>query len=331
MQPDHQAVSNLPYTIKGHDGVPDVPGLHRVWSAALGAAYPLHADRLGYVLANPLPGQSGRHVTAHAPDGQIIGFASAQINPPSQPGSAPSGWLLAIAVHPDRQRQGVGSALLRALIADLRAHGVGRLITGGRYPRIFPGAPTDLPAAQPFFEKSGFHFDQTDFDLFRRLEDYATPPAVTDRLRAEGVAIRPATAEEVPEVLALNDREFAGWADTYRYVASVGDYADLLIARDPARGIVGSLIMVGPGSHPARCDALWSAIVGPNIGGLGEVGVAASERGRGLGLALVAVGSEILKARGVGHCNIGYTTLVDFYGKLGYQVWRTYHIARRAL
>jgi beta-N-acetylhexosaminidase len=313
-----------------YDAAPDPAGLHGVWAAALGAQYPIPAPRLGHVLANPLPGQAGRHAVAHV-DGAVIGFASAQINPPGAPGNPPTGWLLGIAVQPEWQRQGVGAALLQVLTADLRARGVGRLTVGGRYPRIFPGVPTDLPGAQAFFERQGFHFDQVDYDLYRRLEDYLTPDHITERVQAEGVRIGPATEADVPAVLALNDREFAGWADTYRYVASLGDYQDFLIARDAERGIVGSLIMVGPGSHPARCDTLWSALVGDNIGGLGEVGVAASERGRGLGVALVAVGSELLKGRGVGHCNIGYTSLVDFYGKLGYQVWRTYHIAHKAL
>ena len=73
----------------------------------------------------------------------------------------------------------------------------------------------------------------------------------------------------------------------------------------------------------------YQALLGDDLGGLGAVGVAASERGRGIGLALVAGASELLKARGIGHSYIDWTTLVNFYGHLGYAPWREYQMSER--
>jgi GNAT superfamily N-acetyltransferase len=310
--------------------IDDLPDATALWNAALGAQYPLTEKLFANVTRNPVPGQSGQHFIQRVNrTGQLIGWIGTQINPN---GANPtSGALLGIVVHPAYQRQGLGGELLNHVLDYFKSQGVTRVMSGGRYPRIFPGIPVDLPHAQSFMEKQGWLFDQTDYDLFRRLEDYQTPTGLLDRLNADGVRIYAGSQADRAEVLAFNDREFAGWASTYHYVASLGDDQDFLVARDPRRGVVGTLLMVTPQSHPQRVDALWKPLWGANAGGLGEVGVGKEERGRGLGIGLVAAGSEILKARGVGHCNIGFTSLVDFYGKLGYRVWRAYHIAWQTL
>jgi hypothetical protein len=46
---------------------------------------------------------------------------------------------------------------------------------------------------------------------------------------------------------------------------------------------------------------------------------------------LVARGAEIAKERGVGNCFIGWTTLRDFYGRLGFREWRSYAMNKREL
>lgn len=44
---------------------------------------------------------------------------------------------------------------------------------------------------------------------------------------------------------------------------------------------------------------------------------------------MVARASEILRERGARYAHIGWTGLVDFYGRLGYAVWREFQISRR--
>ena len=74
---------------------------------------------------------------------------------------------------------------------------------------------------------------------------------------------------------------------------------------------------------------LWTRLLGDDCGGLGAVGVAAGVRGQGIGTALVARGSDVLRERGVGNSCIGWTWLVDFYGRLGYRPWRSYAMSWR--
>ena len=75
-----------------------------------------------------------------------------------------------------------------------------------------------------------------------------------------------------------------------------------------------------------RYGFTWQRLLGENVGGIGALGVAEDRRERGIGLALAAYVTEVLQARGLETSFVGYTWLVDWYGKLGYQVWRDYCI-----
>jgi predicted N-acetyltransferase YhbS len=68
----------------------------------------------------------------------------------------------------------------------------------------------------------------------------------------------------------------------------------------------------------------WHPLLGENFGGLGPIGVAKAQRKRGLGLALCAAAVENIRQRGATAMGIDWTTLVDFYGQLGFDVWKTY-------
>jgi len=146
------------------------------------------------------------------------------------------------------------------------------------------------------------------------------------------VAIYPAKEEEVPEVLAFEDREFPGWAPGFRYMTELEEFANLLVARDLGTGgVVGTLLLFPPACRWLGANIVWKELLGADLGGLGAVGVAASERGRGIGIALVARASEVLRERGTGNCHIDWTGLLDFYGKLGYLPWRQYYMSVRPL
>jgi len=63
--------------------------------------------------------------------------------------------------------------------------------------------------------------------------------------------------------------------------------------------------------------------------GCGGGGVAADRHGQGIGTALVASGSEILRDRGARVCHISRTTRTSFYESLGYVRWRSYRMYQR--
>ena len=80
-----------------------------------------------------------------------------------------------------------------------------------------------------------------------------------------------------------------------------------------------------------QADIRWLAVLGEQTGGIGPLGVVESMRRRGIGLALAARVTEVLRERGLEKSYIGWTWLVDWYGRLGYQIWQEYIMSWRQL
>jgi beta-N-acetylhexosaminidase len=302
-----------------------------VWHAGFGQAWPMTARSLWRGLAAPFPSQRGQHFVAVDAGDQVVGFVATQFT--YRDGGHARGNLGALVVAPSHQRRGIGAALVDHAVEHLRRLGAARVQPGGLYPRLWPGVPENLPGALAFFEALGWAFVETiEVDLVGDLTAYETPASLHERMAAERVTLTPArTISDVRDALAFQQREFPPWYETYEHVARLNDWQDILLARDADAKLVGTLLMSSAHSHPTRSETAWEALFGQDMGSLGEVGVAASARGRGIGLALVAWGSAILRRRGVRHCLIGWTTLADFYAKLGYRVWQRYRISRRPL
>jgi GNAT superfamily N-acetyltransferase len=89
---------------------------------------------------------------------------------------------------------------------------------------------------------------------------------------------------------------------------------------------VGTLLFSGP---PGA--TIYEPLLGPEAGAIGCVGVAEAARGGGVGSAMVAGASELLRDAGTRACDIGWTRRERFYARLGYRRWRRYHMARRRL
>ena len=66
-------------------------------------------------------------------------------------------------------------------------------------------------------------------------------------------------------------------------------------------------------------------------GQLGSVGVGASCRGKGYGLALIDQGLRRLQAAGVRGCVIDWTHLLDLYGRFGFRTHRSYLVLTKVL
>jgi GNAT superfamily N-acetyltransferase len=310
--------------IRPYCAASDAAAVFALWQGAFARTWPLTAPMFAHVIQGPATRPGGTHFVA-LEQGRTVGFVATGING-ADPGS---GYIPALFVDPDMQRRGIGTALHKAASDHLRHSGVRHVQLGGGLVRFWPGVPGTLATALAFFQARGWAYAETTYDLLRDLRTYVTPAPIATRMAQAPFQLAPAQEQDWPELLAFQAREFPFWADAYRDAAHFGDYADALIARDAHGRLVGALLMVTPQSHPERTDAPWTALLGDRLGGLGAVGVAADRRGRGIGLALVARGSEILRERGAAYGFIGWTGLVAFYGRLGYAIWRDYRVSRR--
>ncbi|MEW6284065.1 MAG: GNAT family N-acetyltransferase [Candidatus Eremiobacterota bacterium] len=266
-----------------------------LWNRAFGGAFPLDGRLLLHNTTENPP-----FTLLAASDGTAVGFAVGR-----------PGFVDALGVVPERRRQGVGSALLDALLDRM---GPGPVRAGGGPAHFFPGIPDEFQAcAAPLFERRGFRPDWTAVDLRRPGAD---PPPPDPR-------IRPCSAPD--SLLAFLEREFPGrWLrDTRRRLEREPDPSSILVSTKEGR-VVAFCHTFGPWDRVLGPSVFWRVLLSYPWGGLGPVGVAADCRGEGLGLGLVHTAIHSLAARGAADIVVDWTGVPDFYEKAGFTVWQRY-------
>lgn len=311
--------------IQPYDASTNAASAFRLWQGTVGHVWPLAFQRFQQILAAPRT----RHfvIKEHT---EVIAFVGTQC---TQSWGTTAGHLLAVLVTPARQRQGLGHALCEAAFQHMREQGVQTVQLGGLSPRFWCGVPENLEQALPFFQKQGWESFEPAYDLTLDLSQYTTAPVIYQRMAEQQVTLAPARLEDMAEMLAFEEREYPNWLMLFQDSNRFGDYQDVFIARDRDGQVVGTLNTKNAHSHAERTEVLWNQLLGEQMGALGAVGVAAAAQGRGIGIALCAKASNVLKERGVGICYIDWVKerTTHFYGKLGYAKWRSYHTSWRRL
>lgn len=276
----------------------ELTALHKLYNDCFPT---LRTDRES--LANRLGiGSGSRVLTYPGEDGTPAGFAVVR-------GDA----LLLLCVRPAYRGRGIGSALLRQAEDLLRPHGH---VVLGHAPDayIFPGVPMTT-GAHRFFEKRGYKYIWTAYDMTLDLADYThrpeldcSDPALTIRMRAD-----------TPE-----DRRRAGACSAQ--IGGFGDYfarlPDMLLAEWDEEIIGGTSV------HVENCFLTESF---PGVNTFGPLGVLEAYRNRGVGMRLCQDALDILKSRGCKSVFIGYTWLEDWYGKLGAKRCNDYWMGEKTL
>ena len=302
------------------------PQLVKIWNATLGDRFPLTERLLGQTLFHD-PFFEPEGLLAARDNGQIVGWALCKTmgNAGSQIESFRlRGGIGALCVRPDFQRRGIASQLLLAAEAHLSA--AGSTLTTLYFPHhLLPGVPADDQDAVSFFKKRGYSGREC-YDLWRDLRDYEVPDKVHAAMqRNPGVEIRPARAGEGDALCDFVAREFPGaWTYTTRRHFAHGDRPEDFIIVVEAGEIIGFCHTADFRSTWLMPHIYWHKLLGDKYGGLGPIGMAAAHRKRGLGLALCAFSVDDLKRRGVTQMTIDWTGLLDFYGQLGFTIWRRF-------
>ena len=204
-------------------------------------------------------------------------------------------------------------------LARLHAAGVSVACAGsGGTDYIWPGVPLDLPAAGRFFAARSRQADHDTVDLVADLRDYRPPAGAAERAASTGVTITPAAAGDLAAVLAFEPATFPGWTRWFR-----AGHRAILLARDSAGTIVATFAVRRPRrGHRLRADARAGRRRHRLRRGRAPM------QGRGIGTALVARASEILRGPVAGVCHIGWTVRESFYTRAGYRPWRCYRMFR---
>jgi len=283
----------------------DRAALERLWAATVGDVWPELPAGLDLLHIG---------VVAEA-GGAPVGVVAVEA------GADRQGGVQLLLVDPSGQRQGIGTRLLEAGIERLSALGVRTVALGsGGDDYLWPGVPEDLPDAAGFFAARGWRFESRVLDLVADLRRYEAPPGTVEQAAGAGVTIEARTGPDpAAEVVAFEAANFPNWLRSFQRAAS-----PLLVARDRGGAIVGTLLFRGPPDA-----TIFTPMLGADAGTIGCVGVVAAARGAGVGSAMVARASELLRDTGTGVCHISWTEREWFYRRVGYLPWRRYHMARR--
>jgi GNAT superfamily N-acetyltransferase len=319
-----------------------------LWQACAGDRYPLRGRLWRQITTGNPDFRSGDVVVAVADAGErgpgvprrlgpIVGFGylgRSRLPVRGRRAWADEGWLQVVAVTPGRQRQGIGRAIVERLLDGARADDLARVPLGGGIHYLFPGLPTDMIGARPFFAALGARFGQQTYDVRGSLDGRATTDRDRAVLAAAALAARPMDASEGDELLAFLGREFElDWVHDQAWAMHNGMAPHDIIVLVPA-GAPGPPVASGAmagfatlhqrGNRPLFGPRFWEDLLQPSSGGLGPIGIVEPLRGRGIGRAFLAASLDMLHARGVRDCVIDWTTLLDFYGAFGFRPWKTY-------
>jgi GNAT superfamily N-acetyltransferase len=295
-----------------------------IWNAACGpdlAITPRFVEfntRLstGAVQAGRIAGKNG------APVGFVLASAL-----PNDPDTSPPnvGWIDAIAVLPNAQRQGIGSALLAWAEEWLRDQGCTRARLGGSLRPFVAGYPVELGNAA-FFTRRGYVERANSgeaWDVARDLSDYQ---GATHLGGASDLVLRPAQPGDEDALLQFLLREFPNrWRFEFQeFLRQNGRISDYMLLWTE-RGVDGFAHLTFEDSL-CPIDRFYMHRLPRPWGQLGPIGVSADARGRGYGALLLDAALHHLRDRGVRGCVIDWTGLVDFYGRFGFKPYRRYEL-----
>lgn len=244
------------------------------------------------------------------------------------------GWLSLLAVKPEWQGVGVGTALAQALVARLVERGCHTLRIASEPNHLLPGIPMSASAAMwRLARRLGARFTAAEFDLHLDLRPPLYVPELPDGWRI--------SAGEPEAGLGFVQRVFPGrWASEVAERLAAGATVMTLLDERAAGG-AGSraaegFCMVYRGDEGLVAPSLaWVSDLRQSgdtkVAGMGPLGISEEARGQRLGLTLVAHAAAWLKERGATDLFIDWTTLSGFYGRLGARVWRAYHRAEAEL
>jgi GNAT superfamily N-acetyltransferase len=257
------------------------PAVVALWNRTIGAAYPLR-EALFRQNLDRNPNFRPTDAVAVRRGEELVGFGLLQ----RYRGDAPLcrewrryAWLAAAVVAPEHQRGGIGTRLVEWLTARAEGSAPAKVMAGGGIFWFFPGAPTDLPAARPFLASLGYRFGGTVYYDVRADLSAFTLPAASERVIADqGLAVRLAEPGDVAPLLAFLAAEFGAgwWHNADQFFRAGGAPSDWLLLVRGAE-IVGMAQLHHAEEAVISAPRYWRA--GPEAGGFGPIGVAASLRG----------------------------------------------------
>jgi ribosomal protein S18 acetylase RimI-like enzyme len=232
------------------------------------------------------------------------------------------GWISLLYVAPEVRKKGIGTELLKLAENEIFKAGKSTIYVGRDYNNFFPGIPFDMKSSFEWFKNRGYSLTSETNDLIRKIS-CGTPKIDLPKIKYE---VRLAGIQDQAKLYDFMQKNFPGrwFYETRDYFQNGGTGKEYLIMLDKDKVIAFTRI---------NDQTLEDKLINYNLtwrkrfsalGGIGPLGVDVDYRKINLGFHIVAEAVNILIDRKVSDIIIDWTSLMDFYRKFGFEVWKSY-------
>ena len=263
-------------------------------------------------------------------ENNVIGFIISKRwqDPTPVPMPLNYGWIQVLVVSEKERNKGIGSLLLDKTEKALKEDGASEILLGSDPLHFFPSIPAEYENSAKWFEGKGYTYTGNEYDLLAAYD----PLVKSEMPQLDGVDIEIASIQDKEELLRFMNQVFPGrWEyETIRYFQKGGTGREFVLLKKAGK-VIGFCRINDDQSPVIYSNVYWAPLFSEPLGGIGSLGVDPVERGNGYGLAAVLAGIATLRSRGINRIAIDWTAIVDFYGKMGYQIWKEYRKYRKTL
>lgn len=294
-----------------------------LWNKEIGKDFPLREALFKQNSFDDVNVQVNHSLIALNDEDEVVGFIVVKSFEESEivDMHAGTGWIQALLVDSAYRNQGIGSKLLEQAEQFFQSKGKEQILIGRDPFHYFPGVPTEYKEMCQWLEKKGYKKENTEVDL---TCTYGEDEPIMEPDVADATFVI-ATEDDKEGLIQFLQRCFPGrWEYEARKYFEQGCSGREFVLLKVAGEVKGFCRINDPQSDIIAQNVYWDPLFTEGLGGVGPLGVDASERGKGYGLAIVQAGIAFLRKRGIQHIVIDWTGLIAFYEKLGYRVWKTY-------
>lgn len=230
------------------------------------------------------------------------------------------GWISLIYVCPDYRKRGIGSNLLKIVEDEFERLNKSTIYVGRDYFNYFPGLPENCEKFLDWFKKRGYESNRCTYDLISKNKGKIA-------LVNSNYSFRLATLNDKDKIIEFLNKNWPGrWTkEILDYWDNGGTGRECAICLDQDK--VCAFAKLGYPDTPESqiSNSLTWRDCFKSLGGIGPLGVDKEYRGRHLGYDIVAFSKNILIDEKVSDIIIDWTSLLDFYHKFDFSVWKSYH------
>lgn len=254
---------------------------------------------------------------------EIVGFIISKVWTDSFeiPAYNDMGWISLIYVAPKHRKQGIGTKLLTECEQVFKKLNKHHIAIGRDLHNYFPGLPSDLISSLSWFTKKGYEQTSYTYDLIRskRL-------GKLDLINQSKFSFRTATLADKDNIITFMRKNWPGrWTkEVIEYFEKGGTGREYFICLDNKQVIAFAKLGLPDTTEDCISYSLTWRDRFSALGGIGPLGVDQEYRGKHLGYDIVAGAVNVLVDQNVSDMIIDWTGLIDFYRKLGFEVWKSY-------